>query len=378
MLSVKRGSFLVRTGLTVLLITIMFLGTIAPSLAAGRSIASHAQKTNPPTANHCSKSSKKGCPSRTGAGVSPNVDANNTGQATIAKPSIEWCNGRLYVGWTGTDGQLNVAWGSTGGTFPSGNVVTFYGVTAYENQNANPSIFTGPALKCWTGANGLGQMLYIAWTAAQPSREIEVGAFDGKPEDHYILHEYPAGGNTSNYSPALTIQTYNNRLFLAFTGTDSKIYVTSSSDGQHWGPQNQWSGETSVGGLGFAYGGTSLYPLSLWIVWIGADSSHSLNLGSYNSSNGTFTPYLTFFYYSQMSYDASLTSSAGTFYIPYSGENDDLNVLYTSGTVWSNNTYIWSSGEGASLTFDPNDGNYYIVWREAGFFTNEMDLSTYP
>lgn len=75
-----------------------------------------------------------------------------TGETTIAKAAILYCNSRLYVAWTGTDTahHLYIGWGSTGGSFPNKHQIndTIAGVT-------------GPALACYN-PDGTGTKLFVA------------------------------------------------------------------------------------------------------------------------------------------------------------------------------------------------------------------------
>ncbi len=216
---------------------------------------------------------------------------------------------------------------------------------------------------------------------------LHLGLFDGVATDNYILEDYTVninGTNQTSYaSPALAYNANGDSyLRLAWTGTDGRINIVRTYDGQNWGAQNTWwNGPRATGGLGLTWGGTSIYSWSLYFSWIGNQSPWALHLGNFTVATATFSDDFDFPNYSQQRWDASLSEFGGTFYIPYSGEWADLNVLYTTASDpsgWTNNNTQWSSALGASMTYNNNDGSLYIVWREAALYNNEMDLSSYP
>jgi hypothetical protein len=201
--SSKSFSLLARTATLVTMVVALLLWSAAPVLAAGGSTKPHPRPTHSPTPASGSPT-PSGCTVKSSpkpaSSPGPCIFPNDTGQYALGKPAIAYCNGRLYVGWTGTDDELNVGWGSTGGSFS--NVVTFHYDYAYQNQSANPSIYTGPALQCAYLNNGFGQELYIAW--ADNNAKLWVGFFNGNSGDPYILHNYTVNNNTSYRTPALT------------------------------------------------------------------------------------------------------------------------------------------------------------------------------
>jgi hypothetical protein len=140
-------------------------------------------------------------------------------------PALAVFNGRAYMAWTGTDGQLNV-------------VSTADGVHIEKVTLADTSR-TGPALAAFNGR------LYLGWTGLDGRLNVESSA-DGMtlgnkvtlPETSYIV----SGKQVVELSPALA--SFGGRLYIAWTGTNMHLNVESSADGMRFG-NKVTLGETS-------------------------------------------------------------------------------------------------------------------------------------
>jgi hypothetical protein len=142
-------------------------------------------------------------------------------------PAATVFNGRLYLGWTGTDGHLNVICSADGVHFANK-------VTLGDTSNV------GPTLAAFNGR------LYLGWTGTNGHLNVESSAnglsFNNKVtlgETSYLLHQ----GHQVDLSPALA--AFSGRLYLGWTGTDSHLNVESSANGMNFS-NKVTLGETSL------------------------------------------------------------------------------------------------------------------------------------
>ncbi len=268
-----------------LVCALIFSLTIAiPAYAASLKVSS-TTPTPTPTSNptvqkqHC-RPNNRNCPK-----VGPNIQPGNTGQYSAAKPAIIYCNGRLYVGWTGTDQHLNIGWGSTGNAFT--NVVTFneIGAEAIALIDQTNGYYTGPALACYKN------QVSTAWTSNDSDHKMYIGFFDGNPNDNFVQNQTPVRNQygiiqTSNATPALTVDGSYLRIGWAGKG-NGYPNIMRSSDGLTFTNQNYWSSQVSTRGIGLArYCPAGTGACNPWVSWIGTDSQNSLNNGYFDLSSG--------------------------------------------------------------------------------------------
>jgi len=126
--------------------------------------------------------------------------------------------GRLYLGWTGTDGRLNVMSSLDGVNFESK-------VTLEDTSNV------APVLKDFTGR------LYIAWTGTDGRLNV-MSSSDGVNFGGKVTL-----GETSFAAPALEV--FSSRFNIAWTGTDGRLNIMSSLDGVNFGDKATLA-ETSI------------------------------------------------------------------------------------------------------------------------------------
>ncbi len=156
------------------------------------------------------------------AGPASAVVLNDT---AVGSPALAVFNGKLYLAWTGTDGNhtLNIAQLDGSGT----NIVT------QRTVGGNRS-FTGPALAAFNG------QLYLAWTGSVGSGEnLNIAASsDGL---NFPVQKL-VGNNHSFTSPALAASA--NALFIAWAGNDPNqtLNAAISTDGLDFTGQVTLSG----------------------------------------------------------------------------------------------------------------------------------------
>lgn len=282
------------------------------------------------------------------------VQSGITPETTYGTPAIRQCNGIIYVAWAGTDypHHLNIGWGLTSNwTFSNKRTI---------NDYVGGS--TGPSLTCFDPQGGLNTHLYVAFTGTD--NQIWTGWFDGSVN----LQDHRGTGQTSPYSPVLTVSQFNT-LYLGWTGTDpgQHLNVTFSFYGTDWNNQVYILGDRSDGGPGLVDYRSPNYGDQLFMAWIGRDNNHTLNVGYFNSTttlqNKSLLDWCCF---SQTSFDVALTPYSGTLYLFFAGINNDFNDVYGSGTPngWTydgSQTYI--STYGITGTTGPVPGDiFYHIW----------------
>ncbi len=176
---------------------------------------------------------------------------------SISGPALAYWNGRLYIAWTGTDGEhhLNVMSSADGKVFD--NKVTL-GDTSIAR----------PALAVYNGK------LHIAWTGTDSGHHLNVMS----SANGIAFGNKRTLGETSRLAPALA--QFGNALYIAWTGTDSqrRLNVMRYTDAAGWGNKTTLV-DTSPHGPALASGGGWLY-----LGWTGTDSDHKLNV--IRSNNG--------------------------------------------------------------------------------------------
>jgi len=165
--------------------------------------------------------------------------------------------------------------------------------------------------------------------------------------------------NTQSQSSLVTpsLVELNGQLYLAWTGTDSKLNVSCSTDGgASFG--TPFTSEKAIGGPSLCVRGTDLY-----IAWTGTDNK--LNIAQVTISGSTVTGFTRQVTWDQKSMLApSLASFNGNLYIAWTGVHDyNLYVAYApnGGMSFANPlTPTQRSAQPPSLTV--SNGNLLIVW----------------
>jgi|SRR5215472_1374191 len=135
-------------------------------------------------------------------------------------PALAVFNGKLFIAWTGTDGNhsLNVAESSDGLHFS--NAVVFSGESSIPT--AAPSI---------VAFNG---KMYLYWTGGFQDINVATST-DGLHYANKSLVE--SGGNVMTALGSTAVAVAHGHIYLSWAGTDSPhtINVAESSDGVHFG-----------------------------------------------------------------------------------------------------------------------------------------------
>jgi hypothetical protein len=182
-------------------------------------------------------------------------------ESALGGPALaKWKDYALILGWSGTDGHLNIITSIDGINWQ--NKVTISTETtshelslAFDNSSVAPRIFLA-----WTGQD--------ACLNVMSSTDRNLQSWGNKS----------TSTETSAHGPALLF--INGRLFLAWTGTDSRLNVMSSADlGATWQPKVTLN-ETSSTEPALAF-----WNVSLILMWTGTDG----RLNFEQSSDGGFT-----------------------------------------------------------------------------------------
>lgn len=129
-------------------------------------------------------------------------------------PALASHNGRLFLAWTGLDDNLNIAFSDDDGKSFKGKMEL-----GSETSDGSPALASN------------GDRLFLAWTGTDDKLNVArvvligntAGAFSiGGIEGKVTLDE------TSNWAPALV--AHDNRLFIAWKGSDDKLNLAFSVD----------------------------------------------------------------------------------------------------------------------------------------------------
>lgn len=198
-------------------------------------------------------------------------------------PALAVFNGRLFLAWTGTDGNhsLNVAESSDGLHFS--NPVVFAG------QSSIPS--AAPSIVAFNGK------MYLYWTGGFQDINVATST-DGLHYANKSLVE--SGGNVMTALGSTAVAVAHGRIYLAWAGTDSAhtINVAESSDGVHFGtptlitdPTLQGAGSLYSPGLAAISDGLeyTVYPAftpETFVKGPGVSVGHTTEVYPLNSSLG--------------------------------------------------------------------------------------------
>lgn len=273
-------------------------------------------------------------------------------QSSFVSPALAVNFGKLYLAWTGTDNQLNVASSADGkvfggpvllgeysycapslvvngplfiawtGTDNRINVMSSWNGTSFGNKVTLPETsYDGPSLAAFGGK------LYLAWTGTNNSLYVMSSADGGRSFGGKVKLS-----NTSYAGPALS--SNSSRLFIAWSSTSGSLNVRQSPDGVNFGSAAA-IGETARSQTGPAMAFTADYsrpstPLFRhYIAWTGTD----LKLRFRYSTDGNTFPAYTATPIPELSDTAPAVSQAldsrgypNGAYIAWTGTNRQLNV----------------------------------------------------
>ena len=236
---------------------------------------------------------------------------------TSVGPCIVVFNGRLHMAWKGVQGDQSMWW------------------TTYDDQNGwapqqqvvgsdgvVPGTSVGPQLAVLNG------QLYMAWKGVEGDQSIWwASTSDGQ---HWAPQQQVVGsdGVVPGTSVGPSLAAHNEQLYMAWKGVqgDQSIWWSSTPDGRHWASQNEID-------LGFAFDtsiGPSLAGLNstLYMAWKGVDgdegiwwaaSSDGQNWGGQQQVSGVGT-----------SVGPCLAAYNNTLYMAWKGVQGDDGIYWTS------------------------------------------------
>lgn len=190
------------------------------------------------------------------------------GEMSSLSPSLALGpSNRMYLGWTGTDTHLNLLSTTNGASFDTK-------VTLGDTSNLAPTLAGTSSLLyfAWVGTDG--HLNAFRSTSSSLAGAIRMGETTGGTPAVPLLQ-------TSNLPVGLTVG--NNRVFIAWTGTDGRLNVMSALTGA-----TSFDSSTKVT-LGETSGAAPvlLYTTRLYLAWLGGDGR--LNVAA-SSDNGLTFP----------------------------------------------------------------------------------------
>jgi hypothetical protein len=186
------------------------------------------------------------------------------GETALGPPALARLEQTLFLGWTGTDSNHHV------------NVVATNNGEQFVNKvTLGETSIDGPALAAGD------EHLYLGWTGTDSSHSLNVlTSTDGQAFANKITLS-----ERSHHAPALAYGFGSSpRIFLAWTGTDSRLNLLWSTDGVTFGNKVTLS-ETSVAAPGLAWRDGDLY-----LAWAGTDGNHSLNVMKWRDTASSLAP----------------------------------------------------------------------------------------
>lgn len=304
-------------------------------------------------------------------GPTPNflINPGDTGKYAHGKTSISYCNGQVYVGWTDASDDINISWGSTGGAFSN---TVHYIDTVYNIVGT--SQFTAPALACWRAASGQFSdqtRLWIAFTGTD--KKLYYGYFNGTGDNGGRINYHQTVPNQASvFSPALSVQ--GTTLRIGWVGVNNRyLNFESTNDAATWFNINTIQSETASAGFGMAIwcpGGSC----SLWFAWPGTDSGDHIYVGYFSFTAGWKHAASTADYTCTLC-ELTLVPQGGTLRIPYAGGGSNLNVdNSTNGSSWSNDQSVWNAVWGVGGAVD-GQGHLWLTWTD--FTSTQIEIGTY-
>jgi hypothetical protein len=269
-----------------LLLVSVSLAIAAPVSAAGPTPTSSPGASSATPTPGCDPKTQR-CPNS----VEPNgvVNAARTGWSSASKTSMSFCNGKLYVAFAQADREIVVLWNWNG--------TLFNGHVKYADTAMQPTFdyFSAPALACWKPASGTWAdktRLWIAFTGTDKKlyygfhEDTDVNGQRIEPYVNNGFHHLSMPNETSVRSPAMSVQSQTLRF--GWIGINNNyINFQSTTDATTWFSKNTWRSDTAGAGFGmwlYCPGGTC----NLWFAWPGTDSGDHINVFYYSLGGGSF------------------------------------------------------------------------------------------
>jgi hypothetical protein len=282
----------------------------------------------------------------TDKGVSFDLKNKVTFEESSEPPALAASGRDLYVGWVGTDNQLNAF------TVPaSPRKVTF----EESNDDAGPALVFAfsKVFIVWQDSDNHLHLL------SSPSSVLNFG-------DKHNLGESLAGSATPGL--AFGNDGVHDRLYLAWVDDDNRISIKSSLDGVNWGTPiaaNERSPDDGTPALAFGNG-------RLYLAWTGTDDDNHLNIKPFSPlPDGSLQP-LTKKTFSQRSSDdagPALALGNGRLFLAWTDDNQRLNFMFTDdpdAQIWQPPMTLGHSSDnaGPALAFIPQgtNGIVCVAW----------------
>ena len=288
-----------------------------------------------------------------------------------------WLNGTQIVTWNGAydftsdaftgglpalstgNGELLLAYVNSTGSTPAINLSNI-AVSYPFNIPANPS-------------GGISQVMFA---------DQLVMAYIGKYQEITLSTSTDGGQNwgapvalkgmTSNYPPALAV--YNNQLCLAFTGLDSYLYTSSSTDGESFFFPPLVFNEANSTTPNSSYAGPSLVVANsvLYLAFIGTD--RQINVAPSSDGIDFSNQILTHIYSTATGINPSMAVLNGNLYVAYSANASSAGGnclglisanLGVSPLAFDTPAYVNTGAINGYLSLASFAGNLYAAWQSA-------------
>jgi len=269
-------------------------------------------------------------------------------------PALAASDSKLFVGWTGTDAQLNVF------ASPNPNIPT---KETFEkgDDDAGPSLAFafGNVFIVWQDEDN---HLHLLSSSSPPEQK-----FSGKLD----LGETLAGNST----PGLAFG--HGRLYLAWIDGNNDIYIKSSADGINWGNRiflHERSPDGGTAALAFGHG-------RLYLAWTGTDDGNHVNVKSFFPRGDILQVAFKVTLNERSSNDAGPALAIGNppggprLFLAWTDDNQRMNVMYSDDPnagmdTWQHKTTLGASSDnaGPALTFisDQAEGLLCVAWIDQG------------
>ncbi len=168
--------------------------------------------------------------------------------ASNANPGLAFGNGRLFLAWTGTDNRINLMSSVDGLVWR--NKLT---LTEKSGDDGAPALAFGNGVLylAWTGTDSANSLNVLQFTPDQVSGALAIG-------NKVVLSEY----SSDDAGPGLAFG--NGKLFLSWIGTDDKVNVMSSVDGQTFSNKRTFEESKDNAGPALAFDAGMLC-----VAWVG-------------------------------------------------------------------------------------------------------------
>lgn len=279
------------------------------------------------------------------------ASAVNLNKHSASHPGLAAFNGKLYIAFTGTDGQLNVASSTDGLTFgantvlsgtnsyrgtalaafngqlylvyvgtDSNHMINYYTSTDGVNWG-NKTLFNNYSSTSTPAVAASSNQLIIAWNGTDNNHSLNIGCIVCVAQGFGTKQTYTEGSPSG-----VAIASIGDRFYVAYQrNTDHAITLMGSSASNPL-TLNQASAPTSSSDVGPGMGAVDDY---IYIGWPGPEGSQTLKLGRYlYSASGGLSSYQSEDFPSGQTSarNPAIASFNGHLYYAWLGANNYLNI----------------------------------------------------